>query len=74
MNGQGTSEQNIDNQEGSSSQISSAGQADTIETYSPTSYNGNMDTNFQAPNFLTETNDNMWSMEDIWSMQLLNGD
>lgn len=74
VNGQGTSEQNIDHQEGSSSQMSSAGQVDTIETYSPTSYNGNMDANFQAPNFLTETNDNMWSMEDIWSMQLLHGD
>lgn len=74
MNGQGSSEQNIDHQEGSSSQISSVGQADNIETYSPTSYNGNLDTNFQASNFLNETNDNMWSMEDIWSMQLLNGD
>ncbi|CAN4081729.1 unnamed protein product [Withania somnifera] len=73
MNGQGSSEQNIDHPEGSSSQMSSAGQAETIETYSPTSYNGNMD-NFQAPNFLSETNDNIWSMEDIWSMQLLNGD
>ncbi|XP_059284554.1 MYB-like transcription factor EOBII [Lycium ferocissimum] len=75
MNGQGSSEQNMDHQEGSSSQMSSAGVTDTIETYSPTSYNvGNMDTNFQAPNFLPETNDNIWSMEDIWSMQLLNGD
>ncbi|CAN4090695.1 unnamed protein product [Withania somnifera] len=73
MNAQGSSEQNIDHQEGSSSQMSSAGQAETLETYSPTSYNGNMD-NFQAPNFLTETNENIWSMEDIWSMQLLNGD
>ncbi|KAJ8544964.1 hypothetical protein K7X08_017547 [Anisodus acutangulus] len=74
MNGQGTSEQNIDHQEGSNSQMSSAGAADTIETYSPTSYNGgNMD-NFQAPNFLPETNDDIWSMEDIWSMQLFNGD
>lgn len=74
MNGQGSSEQNTDHQEGSSSQMSSAGQTDTIDTYSPTSYNGNMDINFQAPNFLNETNDSMWSMEDIWSMQLLNGD
>ncbi|XP_057491193.1 MYB-like transcription factor EOBII [Actinidia eriantha] len=29
--------------------------------------------NFPAP-FSTESNDSVWSMEDLWSMELLNGD
>ncbi|OIT05924.1 PREDICTED: myb-related protein 305-like [Nicotiana attenuata] len=70
MNGQAASHEQNDHQEGSSSHMSSAG---PTETYSPTSYSANIDNTFQGP-FLTETNDNIWSMEDIWSMQLLNGD
>ncbi|XP_016437998.1 MYB-like transcription factor EOBII [Nicotiana tabacum] len=70
MNGQVANSEQNDHQEGSSSHMSSAGPA---ETYSPTSYSANIDTTLQGP-FLTETNDNIWSMEDIWSMQLLNGD
>ncbi|KAL3526069.1 hypothetical protein ACH5RR_014441 [Cinchona calisaya] len=48
---------------------------DAVEIYSPPSYSGNME-NFQAPNFPTESIDHniLWSMEDLWSMQLLNGD
>ncbi|KAK9052409.1 hypothetical protein SSX86_029038 [Deinandra increscens subsp. villosa] len=42
-----------------------------MSTYSPP-YN-NFDQNFSGP-FPTETNESMWSMEDIWSMQLLNSD
>ncbi|XAR51876.1 hypothetical protein NMG60_11006657 [Bertholletia excelsa] len=43
-----------------------------VETYSPQSYAADLDI-FSGP-FSTEAYDNMWSMEDIWSMQLLNGD
>ncbi|XP_075474671.1 MYB-like transcription factor EOBII [Primulina tabacum] len=43
-----------------------------VESYSPISFNGSVE-NFQGP-FSHETNDNIWSMEDFWSMQLLNGD
>nr|GMC97328.1 myb-related protein 305-like [Ipomoea batatas] len=58
------------NEQASTSQASAP---DTVETYSPTSYN-NMDATFQGT-FPTESNvDNMWSMEDLWSMHLLNGD
>ncbi|XP_009613846.1 MYB-like transcription factor EOBI [Nicotiana tomentosiformis] len=58
-------------QQASTSQASTGN--NTIETYSPPSYNGNNmgTTNFQA-NFPAETNENIWSMEDLWSMQLLN--
>ncbi|KZV32943.1 myb-related protein 305-like [Dorcoceras hygrometricum] len=45
----------------------------TGDPYSPPSFNGSVD-NFELP-FPHETNDsNIWNMEDIWSMQLLNGD
>ncbi|PIN02286.1 hypothetical protein CDL12_25202 [Handroanthus impetiginosus] len=55
--------------------VSSCHPADhAVESYSPnTSFNGNLETTFQGP-FPTESNDNIWSMEDLWSMQLLNGD
>ncbi|XP_075510723.1 myb-related protein 305-like [Primulina tabacum] len=39
----------------------------TVESYSPPSFNGSVE-NFQGP-FPHETNDNIWNMEDIWSMQ-----
>ncbi|KAL0461691.1 UNVERIFIED_CONTAM: Myb-related protein [Sesamum latifolium] len=46
-----------------------------VESYSPTtSFNGNMETTFQEGPFPTESHDNIWSMEDLWSLQLLNGD
>ncbi|MFS8032130.1 putative transcription factor MYB-HB-like family [Helianthus anomalus] len=41
-----------------------------MDTYSPPYDNFQ---NFSGP-FPTETNENMWSMEDLWSMQLLNSD
>nr|WQQ41715.1 MYB27 protein [Camellia japonica] len=44
-----------------------------VESYSPVlSYPGNLET-FPAT-FPTESTDNIWSMEDLWSMQLVNGD
>ncbi|KAL0331957.1 UNVERIFIED_CONTAM: Myb-related protein [Sesamum calycinum] len=59
------------NDQASTSQLSSCGPADhAVESYSPPSFNPNMDA-FQGP-FPTESNDNFWSMEDLWSMQLLN--
>ncbi|XP_027154721.1 myb-related protein 305 [Coffea eugenioides] len=58
------------NDQASTSQISTT--VNAAETYSPPSYAGNMET-FQGP-FPTESNENLWSMEDLWSMQLLNGD
>ncbi|XP_047312237.1 MYB-like transcription factor EOBII [Impatiens glandulifera] len=47
----------------------------TIGSYSPQSYTGNnIDTNFPTTTFPTGWNDNTWSMEDLWNMQLLNGE
>ncbi|XP_019161356.1 PREDICTED: myb-related protein 305-like [Ipomoea nil] len=64
---------------GEQASTSQASAPDTVETYSPTSYasnnnNNNMDATFQQGPFATESNDNMWSMEDLWSMHLLNAD
>ncbi|KAL8197995.1 hypothetical protein R6Q57_012080 [Mikania cordata] len=42
-----------------------------MDTYSPP-YDHNFQ-NFSGP-FSAETNENMWSMEDLWSMQLINSD
>ncbi|KAL3833149.1 hypothetical protein ACJIZ3_007885 [Penstemon smallii] len=82
FNGQINSEHSNE-QQGSSSQMSGCGPADhAVESYSPPSFNGNnnnnnninnMDHAFQAP-FPSESNDNIWSMEELWSMQILNGD
>ncbi|KAK6129345.1 hypothetical protein DH2020_036918 [Rehmannia glutinosa] len=70
--GQVTGE-NSNNDQASTSQMSSCGPADhAVESYSPTSFNGNMEP-FQAP-FPTESNETLWSMEDLWSIQLLNGE
>ncbi|CAH9088885.1 unnamed protein product [Cuscuta epithymum] len=63
----------------------SAGTSSCCMEYSPMSYTAaaasccsSMDaaaaTAFQHGTFPTESNDNMWSMEDLWNMQLLNGD
>ncbi|KAL6960584.1 hypothetical protein U1Q18_038348 [Sarracenia purpurea var. burkii] len=44
-----------------------------METNSPiSSYAANLE-NFPAP-FLAESNENVWSMEDLWHLHLLNGD
>ncbi|KAJ1416519.1 SANT/Myb domain [Sesbania bispinosa] len=64
----------------SCSQVSTM--AEPMETYSPSSYQGTLEpfTTHQFPTITDHqssccTNDNnYWSMEDIWSMQLLNGD
>lgn len=47
-----------------------------METYSPPSFQINMEP-VAAPHDLPapeSINDNYWSMEDIWSMQLFGGD
>ncbi|KAL7100682.1 hypothetical protein ACP275_08G010400 [Erythranthe tilingii] len=64
----------VSNDQASTSQLSSCGPADnhTVESYSPSSFNANIEP-FQPP-FPTESNENLWSMEDLWSMQLLNGE
>nr|L7R9Z0.1 RecName: Full=MYB-like transcription factor EOBI; AltName: Full=Protein EMISSION OF BENZENOIDS I; Short=PhEOBI [Petunia x hybrida]AGC00813.1 EOBI [Petunia x hybrida] len=54
----------------------STGPTDTIDSYSPSSYTENTNNNMEnitfQGNFPTETNENIWSMEDLWSLQLLN--
>lgn len=60
------------NEQPSSSQA--YGASDTIEAaYSPPSYGGNIDNTFPGP-LPAEPNENYWIMDDLWSMQLLNGD
>nr|BAF96931.1 R2R3-MYB transcriptional factor [Gentiana triflora] len=44
---------------------------DAVEAYSPQSYTANMES-FQNPFPPDQSNDNVWSMEDLWSMNLLN--
>ncbi|PHT57412.1 Transcription factor MYB21 [Capsicum baccatum] len=71
------SDQPNNDQQASTSQAS-IGPPDTIEIYSGNNNNNNnnnniMGTNFHHQgNFSTETNENIWSMEELWSMQLLN--
>nr|AGC00814.1 EOBI [Petunia x hybrida] len=64
-----------DQQAISTSQVST-GPTDTIDSYSPSSYTGNTNNNMENitfhGNFPTETNENIWSIEDLWSLQLLN--
>ncbi|KAF5740378.1 MYB-like protein NON1 [Tripterygium wilfordii] len=75
------------NHQASTSQVSGSTADNTMETcYSPPSYhhqiNHVVEAFHQGPNTNTTTlhlhdsnvNDNYWSMEDLWSMQLLNGD
>jgi myb proto-oncogene protein len=60
------------NEHGSSTcQVSSA--TDQMETYCPPFYQGDVGA-FSGGNIPQELNENYWSMEDLWSMQLLNGD
>ncbi|KAI3463013.1 hypothetical protein Pfo_019676 [Paulownia fortunei] len=71
----GQTSEHSNDQASCTNQMSSCGPANHAvhQSYSPTtSFNGNMET-FQGP-FPTESNDNIWSMEDLWSMHLLNGD
>ncbi|CAN4079227.1 unnamed protein product [Withania somnifera] len=66
------SDEHNNDQRASTSQAST-GLADTIETYSGNNNNNNiMGTTFHQDNFPNEANGNIWSMEDLWSMQLLN--
>lgn len=65
--------QTAENDQASTSQVSSSCPADhAVESYSPPSFNGNMEP-YHGP-FPTESNESLWSMEDLWSLQLLNGD
>ncbi|GER29496.1 MYB transcription factor EOBII [Striga asiatica] len=58
----------------STSQISGYGPTDhAVESYSPTSLNGNVEA-YQGPFPTYQTNESLWGMEDLWSMHLLNGD
>ncbi|KAJ6423930.1 hypothetical protein OIU84_024826 [Salix udensis] len=62
------------NEHGSSAcQVSST--TDQMETFCPPFYQGdNVGAFSGAGNIPQELNENYWSMEDLWSMQLLNGD
>ncbi|KAF9666373.1 hypothetical protein SADUNF_Sadunf16G0222800 [Salix dunnii] len=61
------------NEHGSNAcQVSST--TDQMETYCPPFYQGDNVGAFSAGNLPQELNENYWSMEDLWSMQLLNGD
>ncbi|RDX77861.1 Myb-related protein 305, partial [Mucuna pruriens] len=69
----------INDHQASTSQVSTI--AEPMETYSPPCYQGMLDpfstqfpTNPDHSSSCTNDNSNYWSMEDIWSMQLLNGD
>ncbi|GMY13352.1 myb-related protein 305-like [Fagus crenata] len=61
------------NDQASSSQASGMGMAEPMDVYSPPSYQRIMEP-IQVPLPTAETNDTYWTMEDIWSMQLFNGD
>lgn len=75
MNHGQSSEMMID-QQASTSHVSSS--ADPMETYSPPSYQVKMESDHPSAGtalpVLADSNDSYWSMEDLWSMQLLNGD
>ncbi|KAB5521071.1 hypothetical protein DKX38_025390 [Salix brachista] len=61
------------NEHGSSAcQVSST--TDQMETFCPPFYQGDNVGAFSGGNIPQELNENYWSMEDLWSMQLLNGD
>ncbi|RDX79912.1 Myb-related protein 305 [Mucuna pruriens] len=69
----------INDHQARTSQVSTM--AEPMETYSPPCYQGMLDpfstqfpTNPDHSSSCTNDNNNYWSMEDIWSMQLLNGD
>lgn len=66
-----------DNQASSSHLASGAPQDHAMENYSPPSYPVNMDTGaaLPPPSFpADQSNENMWNVEDFWSIHLLNND
>lgn len=50
----------------------SGGPSEGVQTFSPMHMNNNPDS-FATP-MSTESNENFWSMEDLWSSQLFSGD
>ncbi|KAG6581038.1 Myb-related protein, partial [Cucurbita argyrosperma subsp. argyrosperma] len=70
----GLSHEIMNEQAASSSSCQVSYTMDPMETYSPPTYSQNMDA-FSMPLPPTDNvNDNYWSMEDLWSMQLLNAE
>ncbi|QCE10829.1 myb-related protein 305-like [Vigna unguiculata] len=77
---QSNSNSEINDHQASTSQVSTM--AEPMETYSSPCYQGMLEPfSTQFPNIpdqssccTNDNNNNYWSMEDIWSMQLLNGD
>ncbi|PKI79197.1 hypothetical protein CRG98_000489, partial [Punica granatum] len=72
-----TDQMNIDHHQASTSQM--CGMTADMVTYSPPATNFQADHHVEAlqapPNNLNvESDESYWSMEDLWSMQLLNGD
>ncbi|XP_074346329.1 MYB-like transcription factor EOBII [Apium graveolens] len=69
---------NNENQASSSHLTSGAPQDYAMDNYSPPTYPANMDMTAAAlppPSFpADQTNENMWNMEDFWSIHLLNND
>lgn len=69
---------NNDNQASSGHLTSGAPQEHGMDNYSPSTYPSNMDmttTALPPPPFpVDQTNENMWNMEDFWSIHLLNND
>ncbi|XP_021887771.1 myb-related protein 305-like [Carica papaya] len=62
----------VNEQASSASQVS--GTVETMETYSPPSYQPSMEAFPPVLPLPSESNENYWSIEDLWSMHLLNGD
>ncbi|XP_059642726.1 MYB-like transcription factor EOBII [Cornus florida] len=79
-NSSGRSSENMDQASTSTSQICSTVNANiATETYTPTLYPGNVTGGSLPPQpndnaCSTDQSNNFWSMEDFWSMQLLNDD
>ncbi|KAJ8750377.1 hypothetical protein K2173_014292 [Erythroxylum novogranatense] len=72
FSGQSSSTEMIIEHPSTSGQVS--GTTDLMEAYSPPSYDqANMEA-FAGAALQPDSHENYWSMEDLWSMQLLNGD
>ncbi|GLU02081.1 hypothetical protein SLE2022_193500 [Rubroshorea leprosula] len=68
-----------DHQQASTSHVSGSSVADPMEVYSPPSYPYNTVETFPVGTFpeqlpMESNEQNYWSLEELWSMQLLNGD
>ncbi|KAM1015117.1 hypothetical protein TB2_044846 [Malus domestica] len=62
------------NDQASTSQVSISNTLDTMDiSHSAPTHQANMDA-YPPPLPADQSNDNYWSMEDLWSMQLLNGE